>query len=71
MKILAKVLRTQRTKAKLTQKALAEKANIKQPYYSDIERGLCAPSLKTCLKLSVVLGFSMDDLKESVMEELN
>ena len=70
MEILRDILKSRRTEAKLSQQEIADKINIAQTYYSDIERGRTLPGLKTCLKLAVVLGFNMEDLKESVREEL-
>ena len=64
MKILTEILKSKRIEAKLSQKELAEKANIKQPYYSDIERGRCDPSLKVFSKLAAVLNIDMNILKQ-------
>ena len=63
MKNLSEVIKNSRIKAKLSQKELAIKANIKQPYYSDIERGRCNPSLKVFSKLAAILDIDMNILK--------
>lgn len=63
MKELKEILKKHRTAAKLSQKELAEKINIKQPYYSDIERGRCNPSLPVYTKLATILDIDMNELK--------
>ena len=70
MEVLKNILKYRRTTSNLSQREVAEKVKISQVGYSKIESGENIPSLKTCLKLAVVLGFNMEDLKESVRKEL-
>ena len=63
MEKLHGILKNHRIAAKLSQKELAEKANIKQPYYSDIERGRCNPSLPVFSKIAAILDIDMNILK--------
>ena len=63
MKELKEILKKHRTAAKLSQRKLAEKINIKQPYYSDIERGRCNPSLPVFSKIAAILNIDMNILK--------
>lgn len=42
---------------KLTQAAVAEKANISQPAFCDIERGVNDPKPETAMRIAEVLGF--------------
>ena len=67
---LSNKIKTARQKTGKTQKEVAKKINISRTYYSDVEKGRYLPSLKVFTKLAVVLNLNMNDLKESVMEEL-
>lgn len=51
-----KVLREYRTKAGLSQEALADRANLDRTYVSLLERGLRLPTLGTVFRLSGALG---------------
>ena len=64
LEILKDVLKRHRISAKLTQKELANKVKIAQPYYCDIERGRCDPSLKVFSRLAAILDIDMNILKE-------
>ena len=46
-----------RIEKKLTQKGVAEKVNIAQPSYHQIECGENNPSVDTAQKIAAVLGF--------------
>ena len=69
MKMLRELLKIKRTEAKLSQQELADKANIAQTYYSDIERGRCAPSLKVFSKLAAILDIDMNILKDNIFDK--
>ena len=64
METLKNVLKTQRIAANLSQKELANKAKITQPYYSDIERGRYDPRLKVFSRIAAILDIDMNNLKE-------
>ncbi|MCY8504518.1 helix-turn-helix transcriptional regulator [Bacillus atrophaeus] len=46
-----------RTTANMTQEEVANEAEIKRPYYSQIESGVRRPSVQVAKKISEVLGF--------------
>ncbi|MDU0103046.1 helix-turn-helix transcriptional regulator [Bacillus velezensis] len=46
-----------RTQAEMTQEEVAMKADIKRPYYSQIESGARRPSVQVAKKISKVLKF--------------
>lgn len=62
--IVCNVLKKRRLENNLSQKELADKVNIAQTYYSDIERGRCNPSLNVFSKLATVLDIDMNILKQ-------
>ena len=51
-----------RKAADLTQEQLAERAGMSQQYISDLERGLCNPTIVTLYELATALGVSQVDL---------
>ena len=51
-----------RKAADLTQEQLAERAGMSQQYISDLERGLCNPTIVTLNELATALGVSQVDL---------
>jgi transcriptional regulator with XRE-family HTH domain len=55
-KIIGKTVLECRTKARLSQEALAEKADIHPNYVGRIERGECAPTVEILLKLAKALN---------------
>ena len=55
-------LKAEREKQGLTQQALADKANTKQDYIAQIERGSRNPSLKTFMNILSGLDISADYL---------
>ena len=65
MNTLTAILKSRREEANLTQKELANKTNIAQPYYCDIERGRRTPSLKVFSKLAAILDIDMNILKDN------
>jgi transcriptional regulator with XRE-family HTH domain len=60
--IFGQHLRTLRRERKLTQEALAERANLGVNIVGRLERALIAPGLVTILKLSVALGIPAKEL---------
>jgi transcriptional regulator with XRE-family HTH domain len=48
--------------AGLTQEQLAEKSGLSQQYISDLERGLCNPTIVTLYELATALGVSQVEL---------
>ena len=60
--VLARQLKRQRRKARLTQRDLAEIANLSPEFVSRIERGVTSPSLDTFLRLCQSLSCTPNDL---------
>lgn len=56
------VIKTARERKKLTQEALAEKADVHTSYIGQIERGLRYPSLKVLFKIADALKTKLSDL---------
>ncbi|MFE4896606.1 helix-turn-helix transcriptional regulator [Peribacillus butanolivorans] len=46
-----------RTKANLTQEEVATQADIKRPYYTQIESGVRSPSVKVAKEIAEIIGF--------------
>lgn len=59
---LGQFIRTQRERANLSLRRLAEKAGISNPYLSQIERGIRKPSAEILLSLSRALEISANSL---------
>lgn len=55
-------LKAERAKQNLTQQALADKANTKQDYIAQLERGSRNPSLRTFMNILSALDISADYL---------
>ena len=51
-----------RKAADLTQEQLAERAGMSQQYISDLERGLCNPTIVTLYELATALGVGPAEL---------
>ncbi len=51
-----------RRDAGLTQEQLAERSGFSQQYISDLERGLCNPTIVTLYELATALGVSQVEL---------
>ena len=62
LEMLGKRIKQGRLKLDLTQYALAEEVGVSQNFLGDIERGIKAPSITTAIRLSNVLGISLDVL---------
>ena len=60
--VFGATLRELRTKRRLTQGALANKAGLIENYISDMERGLKVPSLTTLLRLAAALDCKVTSL---------
>jgi len=60
--VLARQLKRQRRRARLTQRDLAESANLSPEFVSRIERGVTSPSLETFLRLCHSLSCTPNDL---------
>jgi transcriptional regulator with XRE-family HTH domain len=55
-------IRSQRRLAKLSLRDLAERARVSNPYLSQIERGLHAPSVRVLTSIAAALGLSAETL---------
>ncbi len=60
-------VRVRREAKKLTQEALAEKADIDRTYISDVERGARNPALKIIVRLARALSVKPAELMEGVV----
>ncbi|MCM1126464.1 MAG: helix-turn-helix domain-containing protein [Lachnospiraceae bacterium] len=68
-KAMGERLRTQRKLHHLTQEQLAEKLDISIKHYSEAERGMIGLSVDNLIKVSKVLGVSLDYLLKGIMPE--
>ena len=59
---LGEFIRSQRRLAKLSLRDLAERARVSNPYLSQIERGLHAPSVRVLTSIAAALGLSAETL---------
>jgi len=55
-----------RTRLGCTQELVAERCELSTRQYQALEMGHALPSLPTAIRLAVVLGFSLDALKDEV-----
>src|ERR1700735_5092223 len=55
-------VRSERTRLRLSQEDLAERANLHRTYITDIERGARNLSLETICKLAAALGLTIEAL---------
>ena len=62
LEALGQVIRDQRTQAELTLRELAERANVSNPYLSQIERGLHEPSVRVIKAIAEALNTSAETL---------
>ncbi len=62
LQALGQYIRSQREQAQLSLRDLAEKANVSNPYLSQIERGLHEPSVRVLKAISGALNVSMETL---------
>lgn len=59
---LGELIRKQRQQAELTLRDLAERANVSNPYLSQIERGLHEPSVRVLKAIAGALNLSAESL---------
>ena len=59
---LGDFIRAQRKQAEMSLRELAAKANVSNPYISQIERGLHEPSMRVLRSISVALNLPLDTL---------
>lgn len=62
LEALGELIRTQRKQAELTLRELAERANVSNPYLSQLERGLHAPSVRVLKAIAGALNMSAESL---------
>ena len=60
--VLARQLKRQRRRTRMTQRDLAERANLSPEFVSRIERGVTSPSLDTFFRLCQALSCTPNDL---------
>ena len=61
-KEMANKLKTFRTSSGFTQQAIASKINVDRSTYSNYERGVTEPDIKTIIKLADVFNVTTDEL---------
>ena len=62
LEALGDLIRKQRQQAELTLRDLAERANVSNPYLSQIERGLHEPSVRVLKAIAGALNLSAEQL---------
>lgn len=62
---LGSFIRDQRQKAEMSLRELADKANISNPYLSQLERGLHEPSVRVLTSIASALNLSAETLLRS------
>jgi transcriptional regulator with XRE-family HTH domain len=62
LEALGELIRKQRQQAELTLRDLAERANVSNPYLSQIERGLHEPSVRVLKAIAGALNVSAEQL---------
>jgi transcriptional regulator with XRE-family HTH domain len=62
LEALGELIRKQRQQAELTLRDLAERANVSNPYLSQIERGLHEPSVRVLRAIANALNLSAEQL---------
>ena len=62
LKLLGDFIRSQRKAAEMSLRELAAKANVSNPYISQIERGLHEPSMRVLRSISSALNLPIDTL---------
>jgi transcriptional regulator with XRE-family HTH domain len=62
LEALGELIRRQRQQAELTLRDLAERANVSNPYLSQIERGLHEPSVRVLKAIAGALNLSAESL---------
>ncbi len=64
-------IRVQRKKLLLTQEEVAEKLGISVKHFSEVERGLTGISIENLIKLSNILGLSLDYIIKGETDKFN
>lgn len=59
---LRKLFKRRRSELKMRQTEVAEKADISNNFYSNIERGQTKPSVDTVIKICKALNLSLDEI---------
>ena len=62
LRLLGEFIRDQRKAAELSLRALAERADVSNPYLSQIERGLHEPSVRVLRSIAVALNLSVETM---------
>jgi transcriptional regulator with XRE-family HTH domain len=62
LEVLGEFIRAQRQQAELTLRELAARTNVSNPYLSQIERGLHAPSVRVLKAIAGALNVSAETL---------
>ncbi len=62
LQLLGDFIRSQRKAAEMSLRELAAKANVSNPYISQIERGLHEPSMRVLRSISTALNLPLDAL---------
>ena len=62
LQALGELIRAQRQQAELTLRELAARTNVSNPYLSQIERGLHAPSVRVIKAIATALNLSAETL---------
>jgi transcriptional regulator with XRE-family HTH domain len=62
LEALGAFIRTQRTQAELTLRELAARADVSNPYLSQVERGLHEPSVRVLKAIAGALNLSAESL---------
>ena len=62
LEALGELIRAQRQQAELTLRELAARTNVSNPYLSQIERGLHAPSVRVLKAIATALNLSAESL---------
>lgn len=62
-------IRTRRKKLMLTQEYVAEQLNVSVKHFSEVERGIAGLSIENLIKLSNILGMSLDYIIKGESED--
>ena len=62
LRVLGEFIREQRKAAELSLRALADRADVSNPYLSQIERGLHEPSVRVLTSIAKALNLSAETL---------
>jgi transcriptional regulator with XRE-family HTH domain len=66
LRALGEFIRDQRKAAELSLRALADRADVSNPYLSQIERGLHEPSVRVLISIAKALNLSAETLLRQV-----